>query len=165
LPRLAGLGRMLQANECQRTMATPLRILVVEDDPDDTLLLQRAFASAPSHVPIHYVQDGQEAIDFLKAQPPFDNPIEQPLPTLVLLDLKMPRMDGFDVLEWLWRQPGQNRIVAVVFSSSNQREDINRAYALGARSYFVKPADPSQFIDIVRQLQAYWLEHNVLPGD
>src|SRR5207247_353014 len=116
-------------------------ILLVEDDPNDVLLMQRAFRKANLTNPLHVARDGQEAIEYLAHQGNFADVRRYPPPTLMLLDLKMPRKNGFETLEWLRQQPGLKRMVVIVLSSSSELADINRAYDLGANSYLVKPAD------------------------
>src|SRR5262245_8374290 len=128
-------------------MNEPVRILVAEDEADDAFLLERAFARAGIKATIQLARDGQEAVDYLRGSKPSTDRQAQPLPVLVLLDLKMPRLDGFDVLEWLRQQPGLRRLSVVVFSSSNEPRDINRAYDLGANSYAVKPVDPASLVE------------------
>jgi CheY-like chemotaxis protein len=137
-----------------------LRILVAEDDPNDTLFLQRAFAKAGVEVPVRFVRDGQEAIDYLQQKEPFADAKAYPRPTLLLLDLNMPRLDGFEVLDWLRQQPHLGKPLVVVFSSSPAPEDRNRASTLGAHAYLVKPADPRAFVTVVRELEQYWLRFN-----
>src|SRR6266487_2461384 len=117
-----------------------LRILVAEDLDDDVQILKRAFIRAGVNVPLRFVTDGQKVIDYLKGDGAFANRTDYPMPTLLLLDLKMPGLHGFDVLEWLRLQPGLRRLLVVVFTSSSQPEDVNRAFELGANSYLVKPA-------------------------
>jgi len=85
------------------------------------------------------------------------------MPTLLLLDLKMPRMDGFDVLEWVRSQKSLRRLLVVVFSSSEEIGDINRAYDLGANSYLVKPADFDELLKLAEDLGRYWLVRNIFP--
>ena len=114
-------------------------ILVAEDDPTDAYFFQRAFSCAGIPVALHFVRDGQEALDYLQGQGQFADRTSYPLPQLVLLDLKMPRLDGFDVLKWVRKQPGLNGLQIVIFSSSDEPGDINRAYGLGANWYLVKP--------------------------
>ena len=120
-------------------MAGPLRILVAEDVPDSVELLKEAFSRAKVTAPVHYVVDGQETIEYLSGEKAFTDRTMYPLPTMLLLDLKMPRLGGFDVLEWVRLQAGLRRLVVVVFTSSNDQNDINRAFELGANSYLVKP--------------------------
>ncbi len=141
-------------------MDTPLSILVAEDELGDIVLLRRAFLRAGVNVPVHFATDGQEVLDYLQGNPPFDNPVDHPWPTLLLLDLKLPRVDGFQVLEWIRNQPGLRRMIVVVFSSSEKPQDIEMAYALGANSYIVKPQDPDELVRVVRRVQEYWLKIN-----
>jgi CheY-like chemotaxis protein len=139
------------------------RILVAEDDENDIMLLKRAFFKAGFDVPIHFVRDGQETVDYLEGKPPF-NPETHPLPTMLLLDLKMPRLNGFDVLEWLRGQPHLSRLPVVVFTSSDQPDDRRRAQGLGVDSYLVKPQDPQQFMNMVRQMENYWGKIGACPN-
>jgi CheY-like chemotaxis protein len=136
----------------------PLSILAAEDDPCDALLLEQALFCAGLRVPTHFVEDGQEAIGYLRADPPFSNRITYPLPTLLLLKLDLPRVNGFEVLRWLRSQPGLSRTLIVVFSPSSKPEDIRHAYALGADSYLLKPSDAGEFISVAAHLKNYWLE-------
>jgi CheY-like chemotaxis protein len=133
--------------------------LVAEDDPNDTLLLTRAFAKAGLAIPLDFVCDGQEAVDYLGRAQAKEHSRET-IPQLLLLDLKMPRMDGFDVLKWLRAQPGLQRLPVIVFSSSGQQEDIDSAYGLGANSYLVKPQTLERLQDLVRTIHQYWTEWN-----
>jgi len=146
-----------------RGMQQSLRILVAEDRPEDAEILKLAFLSAGVHVPMHFVSDGAEAIEYLKGEQRFSDRSEHPLPTLLLLDLKMPRLDGFDVLEWLRFQPGLRRLLVVVFTSSDLQDDINRAYELGANSYLAKPAGFKQLEEIARHFESYWAKLNLCP--
>jgi CheY-like chemotaxis protein len=141
------------------------RVLVAEDDPGDAFLLERAFTRCGVPARLHFVRDGREAIDYLGGENAFANRDEFPLPDLILLDLKMPRMGGFDVLEWLRAQPGLKRLLVAVLSSSAQPEDINRSYDLGANSYLVKPKTSEDLSNMVNQLQQYWLQVNQGPDD
>ncbi len=144
-------------------MASPLNILVAEDDPNDILLLKRAFSKARVRASIQFVQDGQEAVDYLKKRllPLLQHAYS--LPALLLLDLKMPRLDGFEVLEWIKQQPELNRVLVLVFSSSPDPEDMRRAYDLGADAYASKPHDLQEFFEVVRQMEQYWLRLNATP--
>jgi CheY-like chemotaxis protein len=102
-------------------------------------------------------------INYLKGEGVFSNRDKHPLPTLVLLDLKMPGVDGFDVLKWLRLQPGLRRLLVVVFTSSDYPGDVNRAYELGANSYLLKPLEFDKLQETARYLQNYWLKLNVSP--
>src|SRR3954471_13174906 len=140
-----------------KNMRTPLRILVAEDELGDVYLIQRAFARAGVSSPVHFARDGQEVLDYLKGNPPFQNPVEFPLPNLLLLDLNLPRLSGFEVLSWVRGNPVFSQMPAVVLSSSDRPEEINKAYELGANSYVIKPQDPSELISVVERIQNYWL--------
>jgi CheY-like chemotaxis protein len=144
-------------------MTTAMTILVAEDDPDDVMLLKRAFFKAGVQAALRFVRDGQEVLDYLQGRPPFEDLKENPMPTLLLLDLKMPRLNGFDVLDWLGHQPFLHRLPVVVFSGSAEPEDLRRAYELGASSYLIKPQDPEQFMYMVLTLKSYWIDLNALP--
>jgi CheY-like chemotaxis protein len=140
------------------------RVLVAEDDPSDVYLLQRAFASAAIPATLHVVRDGQEAIDYLEGHDRFSDRNTHPMPDLMLLDLKMPRLNGFDVLNWVRQKPGLKRLLVTVLTSSDQSIDINRAYDLGANSYLVKPHGNNDLAELVRRVHNYWLESNQCPA-
>jgi CheY-like chemotaxis protein len=140
------------------------RVLVAEDDPSDAFFLERAFTMAAVRTALHFVRDGQEAIDYLEGGQRYSDRQTYPLPDLILLDLKMPRLNGFDVLDWLRRQPGLKRLLVTVLTSSDQPQDINRAYDLGANSYLLKPHNSEHLAEVVRQVQRYWLELNQCPA-
>src|ERR1043166_8865305 len=116
-------------------------MLVAEDREEDVEILKLAFEKAQVNVPLHFVSNGEEVIEYLKGEGRFSNRDEYPLPKVLLLDLKMPVLSGFEVLEWLRLQPSLRRLLVVVFSSSDLPEDVNRAFELGANSYVVKPID------------------------
>src|SRR5256885_1076948 len=108
-------------------------ILVADDDRDDVFLLRRAFRRAAVHCDIVDVDDGQRAVDYLKGTPPFDDRISHPIPELLLLDIKMPKLNGFEVLAWLRGRPDLDHLPVVVFSSSPFEADANVARNLGAQ--------------------------------
>src|SRR5579859_191817 len=137
--------------------ATPV-ILVAEDDPNDIFFLRRAFQKAQVNCQILDVSNGQEAIFYLQGNAPYSNRGDYPLPNLLLLDLKMPLMNGFDVLEWLQRRPDLAQLPALVLSSSGHEEDVTRAQQLGARDYLVKPSELSQLAQMAGDLAAKWLQ-------
>jgi CheY-like chemotaxis protein len=139
-------------------MSAPGHILVAEDDPTDAYFFERAFRRAGIPVTLNFVRDGQEVIDYLQGEGQFADRTSHPLPQLVLLDLKMPRLDGFDVLEWVRHQPGLNGLLIVIFSSSDEPRDINRAYGLGANSYLVKPHSMIELTALVGRFKKYWQE-------
>jgi len=138
-------------------------ILLVEDNPDDVMLLQRAFRKANLVNPIRVVADGQAALDYLSGKSPYDDRNEYPLPALVLLDLKLPKRTGHEVLDWIRAQPGLRRLPVAVLTSSRESPDINKAYDLGANSYLTKPVDFDALLAMVKTLQLYWMILNERP--
>lgn len=138
-------------------------ILLVEDNPDDVLLIQRAFRKASLPYPLHQVSDGEEAINYLDGKGIYANRQQHPLPGLLLLDLKLPRTSGMEVLAWLKAQPGLAQLPVVVFTSSREDTDIQRAYELGANSYLVKPVSFDALLEMVQTLGLYWLQFNERP--
>jgi CheY-like chemotaxis protein len=137
-------------------MLAPLKILVAEDELGDVLLLKRAFVKAGVRMPVHFARNGQEVLDYLEGKTPFDDPVAYPLPDLLLLDLKLPGIDGFEVLTWLRAQPGLSPMCVVVLTTSDYPVDVNRAYALGANAYLVKPQDPADLIRVVERIDQFW---------
>ena len=133
----------------------PSVILVAEDDPNDVLLLKRAFARARLGASLHFVGSGQEAICYLQGQPPFDNRAEHPVPNILLLDLNMPGLNGLEVLQWLASRPERASLVVVVFSSYLAPSIRLEAAMLGAYSCFTKPLDPSVLLPVLANLSAY----------
>jgi CheY-like chemotaxis protein len=134
-------------------MPEKIKIVGAEDDPNDALLLDRAFSKTGINIPIRFVKDGQEAVDYLGHTDDAESTGEEPSPELLVLDLKMPRLNGFEVLEWLRNHPDLRRRLVVVFSSSDLHEDMEKAYALGAASYLVKPLDPEGYLKVAKALQ------------
>jgi CheY-like chemotaxis protein len=139
-------------------------VLLVEDNPDDVLLTNRAFKRANLINPIQVVDDGDRAVAYLSGAPPFDDRGRFPLPVLILLDLKLPRRSGLEVLKWLRAVPGLRRLPVVVLTSSADSGDVNNAYDMGANSYLVKPVGFDALFDMVKVLQPYWLILNQQPA-
>jgi len=138
-------------------------ILIVEDNTDDVLLIKRAFQQCGVVNPLRFVTDGEQAVAYLKGTGEFGDRKKNPLPVLILLDLKMPRMNGFEFLRWLRNEPDLKKIIVVILTSSSESPDINRAYELGANSYLVKPVRFEDLIRIVKELHLYWLIMNEKP--
>lgn len=138
-------------------MSDQALFLLVEDNPDHVKLLQRAFSKAQLVNPIQVARSGEEAIEYLSGVGKFSNRAEYPLPSLVLLDLKMPGIDGFEVLRWIRQQPGMTTLRVVVLTTSDETRDIDLAYKLGANSFLVKPSDFDRFVEISQALSGYWL--------
>jgi CheY-like chemotaxis protein len=134
----------------------PFTILVVEDNPEEVILLQRAFENAGMDLAVHFVVNGEEAIDYLSGADRFRNRINFPEPDLVIMDLKMPRKGGFEVLEWFRNLQESALIPIIVLTASNRESDVQRAYSLGASSYFIKPTSFNEFRDMIKIVYAYW---------
>ena len=116
--------------------------LLADDDENDTYFIERALKEAQVANPLRRVRDGEEAIAYLKGEGGYGDREKFPLPHLMLLDLKMPRKNGFEVLEWVRGQPGLKRLPVIILTSSKEDSDINHAYDLGANTYLVKPSKP-----------------------
>ena len=132
-------------------------VLLVEDDPEDIFLTQRAFKRARLANPLLAVRDGEQAIAYLQGQPPYDNRTQYPLPILLLLDLNMPKINGFQVLEWVKKQPLLDQIPVAILATSDHDPHVTRAFQLGADSYLVKPPDAEALLALVNRIHAYWL--------
>ena len=138
-------------------------ILIAEDEADHIFIIRRAFKQAALANPIHVVRNGEEAIQYLQGVGPYSNRAEYPLPALLLLDLKMPRKNGFEVLEWIRLHPGLRRLRVVVLTTSSSLHDVNRAYQLGANSFLVKPTDFESVVRLVSLLKDYWVKMDKVP--
>ncbi len=139
----------------------PTRILLVEDDPNDVELIQLALESYNFVNQIDVAMDGEEALTYLQGRA--DESFAVPLPRLVLLDLKLPKVDGINVLRAIRNHPRTRELVVVVMTSSAENQDLNACYDLGINSYIVKPLDFQQFIEVTRQVGFYWMMLNQLP--
>lgn len=144
-------------------MADEAVILLVEDREDDVLLVKRAFERSAFSNPFQVVRDGEEAMHYLAGEGRYSNRTEYPLPELILVDLKMPKVDGFELVRWIRRQTGFAKIPVVVLTSSDAIRDVNRAYTLGANSFLVKPLDFENFVETAKTLRKYWLGMNKAP--
>jgi two-component system response regulator len=129
-------------------MSGPARIVVAEDEDADVMLLRHALVRAKLDARVTFTRDGQETIDALQ--------VDDDTPVLLLLDLHMPRVDGFEVLRWLRYHPSSRRVSVVILSSSRESEVIKRAGALGASAYIVKPEDPFELERIIERVQQFW---------
>jgi two-component system response regulator len=138
-------------------------ILLVEDNPDDEALTLRAMNKMNITNQIYVARDGAEALDFLFATGAYSNRQVIGLPTVILLDLKLPKVDGLEVPRRI-RSAEQTRFIPVgILTNSNEERDIHTSYDLGANSYFRKPVDFQAFTNLVGQLGKYWLAINVTP--
>jgi CheY-like chemotaxis protein len=138
-------------------------VLLVEDREDDVVLIWRGLLRGKVQNPIMVVGDGEEAIAYLRGEGKFANREEFPLPTLVLLDLKLPKVDGFEVLQWIRAQQGLRAMRVIVLTSSQDLRDVNRAYELGANSFVVKSLDSDEFVTTGELINEYWLRSDREP--
>jgi CheY-like chemotaxis protein len=137
--------------------SAPSVILLAEDLESDVLLVRRALKQARIVNPLQVVNDGEQAIAYLKGEGKYANRGEYPLPSLLLLDLKMPRVNGLEVLSWTRSQPGLKDLRIVVLSGSKELEDVNRAYHLGANTFLVKPTEFDELVALMQALQGFWI--------
>ncbi len=142
-------------------MTSERAILIVEDNEDDYFILQRAFISAGVKATLRQASDGEEAVHYLSGVGKYGDRIAFPLPSLVLLDLKLPKILGHDVLAWIRQRTELNGTVVIVLSSSKEDADIEKAYRLGANAYLLKPSALNELVDVVKALQMFWLRHNI----
>jgi two-component system response regulator len=140
-------------------------ILLVEDNPDDVKLTMRAFKRNNMMNPGVVARDGVEALDFLFARGAFADRAGKPLPTLILLDLQLPRLDGLGVLKAIRADERTKLVPVVILTSSKEEQDLIHGYSLGANSYVRKPVDFAEFIEAVRLLGVYWLMTNQPPPE
>jgi CheY-like chemotaxis protein len=130
-------------------------ILIAEDNPDDELLLRRALQKADVQAQVKVVPDGEEAILYLE-QTSAANQKDGAVPSLIILDLKMPRKGGFEVLEWLTENPKCSVVPTIILTSSNMESDVQRAYGLGANTFFVKPNSLNELVATFKLIDDYW---------
>lgn len=145
-------------------MTGSAEILLVEDNTDDLDMTLRALRKVTTVDRIHVARDGVEALDYLFCEGPHATRSISMAPKLVLLDLKLPRMDGFDVLRRLKSDTRTRGIPVVVLTSSREQNDVSASYALGVNSYIVKPVNYDSFVKTVSDLGLYWLLHNQSPS-
>jgi CheY-like chemotaxis protein len=138
-------------------MKSQSTVLVADDDANDVFFLRRAFQKAGLTCPIVDVPDGEKAINYLAGSDGFGDRHRFPIPSLLFLDLKMPKVSGFEVLEWLQKHNDLTTIRVVVLSSSNLPGDMQKARLLGAHDYRVKPADIDDMITMVKDVATRWL--------
>jgi CheY-like chemotaxis protein len=148
---------MTQPFEAQRE----IEVLLVEDDPGDVLMTREAFQDYKVHNQLHVVNDGEQAMAFLRQEGEYAG---RPRPDLVLLDLNLPRMDGRQVLHAIKSDPELSSIPVVVLTTSEAEDDVLRSYSLHANAYVTKPVDFERFIDVVRQIDNFFVTVVRLPG-
>lgn len=146
----------------QRT-AHPGAILLIEDETPDATLVRRAFEKTGVRNPIIHLRNGETAMAYILGVEPYSNRVLHPLPVLILLDLKMPRMGGLEFLQWRRTQKDVRKTPVVVLTADNDSQSINAAYQLGANSYLIKPSTPDDVRGVVDALYHYWLQLNEPP--
>ena len=157
------MGQLPSGNPIRRGVTMDLdtramaNILLAEDDVDDVVLTQRAFKRARLANPLAVVRDGEEALEYLDGQGRYADRDQYPFPMLLLLDLNLPKINGFQVLEWLRENPPLHHLPVAVLTSSDHDPHAERAFALGADSYLIKPPDAGTLLALVQRLHAYWL--------
>ena len=146
-----------------KTEGKIITILLADDDPDDRKLTLDAFAENRLANQLHFVEDGEELMDYLHRRGKYDHLRGEPLPGLILLDLNMPRKDGREALKEIKADPELRRIPIVVLTTSKAEEDILRTYDLGVNSYVTKPVTFKSLVELVKVLGRYWFEVVELP--
>jgi CheY-like chemotaxis protein len=142
-----------------------ITILMADDDPDDCLLVSRAFKTSKLCNDLRFVNDGEDLMDYLYRRGKYKEPDQAPRPGLILLDLNMPRKDGREALKEIRADATLREIPVVVLTTSKDEEDILRSYNLGANSYIMKPVTFEGLVDVVKSLGKYWFEIVELPID
>lgn len=141
----------------------PLTILLVEDDPDHAEMIRRTLEAGRTTQRLLHVRDGQEAIEYLSREGVFNDAVNYPLPDLLLLDLRLPKISGLEVLEWMKSRPNLRGIATVILTTSSAEADMTMAYRLGAISYLVKPFAIEEFARLLDACSHYWLSWNRFP--
>jgi CheY-like chemotaxis protein len=131
-------------------------VLIAEDNPDDALLLRRALEKAGIAARLKIVSDGEEMLLYLQAKGAYADRGANPMPSLIILDLKMPRRSGLEVLAWIAENPELAVVPTIVLSASNLDNDVRTAYNLGANTYFVKPTTFEELVETMRMVETYW---------
>jgi len=133
-----------------------VKLLLVEDNPDDIIIIQRAIKEAKIINKMWVVRDGQEAVDFLKHQGQFQDESTSPKPGLILLDINIPKINGLDVLNLIKQDSDLKRIPTIILTVSRRDEDIIKGYNYGCNSFVQKPLEFEKFVDVVKQIGLYW---------
>ena len=142
----------------------PIVFLMADDDPDDRMLTKEAMSESRVLNDLRFVEDGEELMEYLNRQGKYSNPDESPRPSVILLDLNMPKKDGREELKEIKADPNLRRIPIVIMTTSQSEEDILRSYDLGASSYITKPVTFDGLIDLMKALGQYWVEFVELPN-
>jgi CheY-like chemotaxis protein len=144
---------------------TPITILVADDDADDRMLIEDAFDESRLQNPLHFVEDGEQLLEYLRREGAYENLRGEPYPGVILLDLNMPKMCGRTALGVIKEDPELCRIPIIILTTSKAEEDILRTYGLGVSSFITKPVTFDHLVDVVRTIGAYWIEIVALPHE
>lgn len=142
----------------------PISILIADDDPDDRAMIQEAFEENFLLNELHFVEDGEELMNYLNRNDKYTDPDKYPLPGLILLDLNMPRKDGREALEEIKSNPRLNHIPIIILTTSKTEEDIIKSYNLGVNCFITKPVKFIDLVQVTRTLGKFWLEIVTLPS-
>jgi CheY-like chemotaxis protein len=144
-----------------------MHVLLVEDDANDVMLMRTALTRTGLNTQLEVVHDGEQALHYLQRSGEYANRRGHPYPSVIVIDLKMPRVNGLEVLRWLHDHPECPAIPTIVFSASRMDQDVQEAYRLGASSYFVKPTGFQELLELVKIMYSYWerAERPPVPDD
>lgn len=134
-------------------------VLYVEDEENDAFIVSHAWKKAGVVNALHVVTDGEQAIQYLRGQGPYGDREKHPMPCLVLLDLKIPKLNGFDVLKWIRESPSIQTLPVLILTSSNQPSDIHQAYSFRANAYLTKPSNSEGLAVLIASVKEFWLKH------
>ena len=137
--------------------------LIAEDDQDTQVLIERAFKQADISAPLYFTNDGQHAMDYLAGRGEHSDRTRFPIPAILLLDLKMPFRDGFEVLRWIRADPRMRKLVVIMFSGSSIEKDVEEAFNLGVNSFVMKPVSFSELLQVIMAIHHYWFGCNHFP--
>jgi CheY-like chemotaxis protein len=158
-------GLVAQRGVCmERANGREPVILLVDDSESDIELLRQAFAKAGMHRPLQVVRDGVDAMSYLLGRGEFADRDAYPMPSVLMVDVNMPRLNGLELLTWLRTQPEFSHLMVIVLTGDARIEAINHAYHLGANSYLIKPTLHEQLQDLIQCFFRYWMVHNHLPS-
>lgn len=143
----------------------PITILVADDDADDRMLIEDAFDESCLQNPLHFVEDGEQLLQYLRREGEYEKLEGQPYPGVILLDLNMPKMDGRTALGKIKEDPNLCRIPVIILTTSKAEEDILRTYGLGVSSFITKPVTFDRLVEVVKTIGAYWIEIVALPPE
>ena len=138
-------------------------LLIVEDSEDDIFFIERIFKQLGARCHLRFARDGFEAVEYLSGKGKFKDRAQYPMPSIILMDLKMPRKNGFEVLEWMQGHPEIKLIPTIVVTSSTLQEDVTKAYRLGANAVMNKPVDKDSLLQMLKSFHVYWTDYVEMP--